>query len=94
MSYTLVRLKVEDYAKWKPFFDQNGTVRKGSGSKGARVFRSAENPNEVTILSEWDNLRNAQQFYQSAELREVMGKAGVIGKPDITFLDQADARSA
>ena len=94
MSYILVRHTVEDFAKWKPFFDQHGVARKADGSKGARVFRSAANPNEITILMEWDNLKNAQQFAQSPELREVMGKAGVIGKPEVTFLDQADMQSA
>jgi len=46
MTYLLVRHKVEDYAKWKPVFDEHGAARKAGGSKGARVFRFIDNPNE------------------------------------------------
>jgi hypothetical protein len=33
MPYLLVRHKVENYAKWKPLFDDHGGTRKASGSK-------------------------------------------------------------
>jgi hypothetical protein len=36
-------------------FDADATARKAGGSKGGRLFRSANNPNEVVILFEWDN---------------------------------------
>ena len=88
MSYILVRSKVEDYAKWKPVFDEQRSFRKSSGSKGENVFRNADNPNELFVLLEWDNLERARQFAQSSELREAMQKAGVVDKPDINFLEK------
>jgi hypothetical protein len=38
MTHLLVRMKVEDYAKFKPLFDQNSAVRKASGSKDMFSF--------------------------------------------------------
>ena len=60
---------------------------------GTQVFRSAENPNEVVILLEWDSLENARRFTQSDDLRAAMQRAGVTGPPDIYFLEEADRTS-
>ena len=89
MPYVLVRSKIEDYAKWKPVFDERASFRKSSGSTGENVFRNADNPNELLVLLEWDNLDKARQFAQSPELREAMQRAGVVDKPDIYFLEKS-----
>jgi heme-degrading monooxygenase HmoA len=39
------------------------------------------------VIMEWDSLDRARQFAQSAELREAMQKAGVIGRPEVSFLN-------
>jgi heme-degrading monooxygenase HmoA len=89
MPYLLVRHKVEDYARWRPIYDEHGATRKASGSAGGRVFRSADNPNEVVILLEWDDLEKARQFAQSEDLRQTMQRAGVVDQPDVYFLNEA-----
>jgi heme-degrading monooxygenase HmoA len=91
MPYLLVRHTVEDYAKWKPFFDGHQSARKKSGSKGGQLYRNSQNPNEIIILIDWDTLDNARKFAESAALREVMAKAGVIGKPDVYFLEHVES---
>ena len=58
MPHLLVRVNVEDYAKWKPVFEQYSSVRKANGSKGGVLFRDADGSNGLTILYEWDNLEN------------------------------------
>ena len=90
MPYVLVRHKVEDYAKWKPFFDQHGATRQASGSLGGRLFRNANDPNELVVLFEWDDLEKARQFAQSNDLREIMQRAGVADQPDIYFLEEVE----
>ena len=50
MAYILVRHKVKDYEKWKPAFDEHETTRKDSGSKGGRLFRNTEDPNEIVVI--------------------------------------------
>ncbi|MFQ5799045.1 MAG: cyclase [Bacteroidota bacterium] len=93
MPYILVRHKVADYAKWKPVFDEHGAARKASGSKGGHLFRSADNPNEVIILLQWDDLGKARQFAQTQDLRQTMERAGVIDQPDVYFVDEVEKPS-
>ena len=93
MPYQLIRLKVEDYARWRPVYDEHGATRGDSGCKGTHVFRNAENPNEIVILLEWDELENARQFIQSEALQEAMQRSGVADQPDIYFLDDAGRTS-
>src|SRR4051794_9075408 len=80
MSYLLVRHKVEDYERWKPGFEEHGATRKESGSKGVRLFRNADDPNETVIITEWDDLEKAREFAQSDDLRETMQRLGVAGQ--------------
>ena len=94
MPHILIRHKVEDYAKWKPAFDEHGATRQAKGSKGARLFRNADDPNEVLILFEWDNMERARQFIQSEDLRQTMQRAGVSDQPDLYYLDEVEQLSA
>jgi hypothetical protein len=51
------------------------------------LLRSVDNPNEVVLLFEAEDLRKAQAFPESSDLRQAMQKAGVVGQPDILFLN-------
>lgn len=93
MSYLIIRHEVEDYAKWKPLFDDHAATRKALGCKGGRLFRSTEKPSEVVIAFEWENLDKAREFTQSDDLRKTMEKAGVIGKPEFFFLEKSESFS-
>lgn len=90
MPYMMVRHKVKDYAKWKQVFDEHGATRKTSGSKGGHLFRNADDPSELIILFEWDDLKKARQLAQSEDLRKAMERAGVSDKPDIFFLEEIE----
>ncbi len=90
MPYLLVRHKVQDYAKWKPIFDQHGATRQASGSRGGQLFRNANDPNELVILFEVDDLEKARQFAESDDLRQTMQRAGVADQPDIYFLEAVE----
>jgi heme-degrading monooxygenase HmoA len=90
MPYVLIHLRVADYAKWRPGFDANSATRREGGSQSGRIFRSASDPNELITFFEWDDLESARQFTQSADLREKMQQAGVIGRPDVYFLEEVE----
>ena len=90
MPYALFHSKVEDYEKWRPGFDEDIATRRESGSKGVRLFRNADAPNETVILIEWEDLEHARQFAQSEDLRETMERAGVADQPDIYFLEEVE----
>ncbi len=90
MPYSLARLKVEDYAKWKPVFDRLSAARKASGgAKRGTLFRDADNPNDITILIEWDHLENAHKFIESEDVKEAIKKSGVT-KIDFYFLNEVE----
>ena len=89
MPFILVRHKVRDYAHWKPFFDADDAKRQQAGLRVQSVMRNADDPQELVILMEVDDLGKAREFSQSPGLREIMEKAGVVDKPDIYFLESA-----
>lgn len=93
MTYILVRHKVKDFRKWKAIFDEHALTRKSNGSKGGLLMRNANDKNEVVILLEWDSLPCARKFAESKDLKKVMMKAGVVGKPDVCFLNQTEEHS-
>ena len=90
MPYALVRITFEDYGKWKAVFDEAATLRKVYGSQGVRVFRSVDKPDEAVILGEYEDLEKARQLFQSQELRATTQRAGVVGPPEVDFLDEVD----
>jgi heme-degrading monooxygenase HmoA len=91
MSYVVIRHKVKDYKKWKAAFDAHASTRKAQGCKGGQLLKSREKPSEVVIVFEWDNLDKARAFTQSDDLRKTMESAGVIGEPEVFFLEESES---
>jgi hypothetical protein len=92
MAYVIVNHTVADYARWKTLFDADGANRQAGGSRGGQLFRSADDPNEVVMLFEWD-LEQARQFSQREELQAKMQEAGVLNPPDFYFLEEIEQLS-
>ena len=90
MTFVLVIHEVEDYDKWKPVYDEDGAVRKAKGSKGAFVFRVAENPNKLIVLTQWEDMESAKSFAEGDELRVTMQKAGIKGQPEVYYLEEIE----
>ena len=94
MHYILIKHKVEDFGKWKELFDGHAATRSTAGSKGGYVFQSIDDPNEVSILLEWDTIDNARRFIESEDLKTTMEKAGVSSIPEINFLEASEQPAA
>ncbi len=88
MTHVLVTHEVQSYARWRPYFDNHASVRSDFGCLGEQVFRDAENPNRITMLLEWDSFENADRFLRESNLRDIMQDAGVMGQPDVSFLNE------
>jgi hypothetical protein len=86
MPYVLARHKVSDFAKWKTGYDAHLPARQGAGLKEEHLLRNTDDPNEVVLLFEAEDIQKAKEFASSADLRETMQKLGVVDKPDIYFL--------
>lgn len=81
MAMMIVHQKVEDYKQWKGVFDAAYVLRKASGERSCRIFRNTADPNEITLLVEWDNIQNAAKYSQSKIFKEAMKKAGAVTEP-------------
>jgi hypothetical protein len=86
MTHVLVRHNVADFAKWKPVYDAHLAARQKAGLREKNLLRGVDNPNEVVLLFEAEDLKRAQTFVESSDLREAMQRAGVVGKPDVLLL--------
>ncbi len=89
MATLYVHHKVKDYVAWRKVFDDLTSMRTGYGCTGHKVFQSANDPTEITILTEWKNLDQAKTYATSNDLKEGMKAAGVISQPDVMFLADA-----
>jgi heme-degrading monooxygenase HmoA len=89
MAYMFVRHSVRDYDAWKSVFDSVGDLRKRNGEKSYQILRQDNGSNELVALFKWDSLDNARKYATSPELKAAMERAGVIGKPEILFLEEA-----
>lgn len=88
----LIHHSVEDFAQWKPIFDEHANARARNGSKAYRLFRKTGHPNELFILFDWENEDRARAFSRSEDLREAMQRAGVLSQPEIYFLEEIENR--
>ena len=66
---------------------------KSGGEKTYQIFHTANNPKNLVLLFEWDNLENGRQFVKSKELRQAMREAGVSDKPEFYFLEKGEQGS-
>jgi len=89
MVHMIIRHKVADYSRWKEAFDAHLNTRKAAGETDYRVLQSVDDPREVTIFLDWDSLERARRFAGSEDLKQAMQKAGVVGNPDVRFLEDA-----
>ena len=88
MTYVLVRFTVEDLGKWKTVFAEAASLRSAFGSMGMRAFSKTGSPNEVVVLGEYEDQAKAGEMFQSPEFREATKRAGVMGPPEVSFLDE------
>lgn len=88
MTHLIIRHKVNDYSSWKIAFDEFVDMRRAGGEKSFQIFHASEDPNNVTVLFEWESEEKANRFLESKELKEAMTNAGVIEAPEIHHLDR------
>src|SRR5262249_15764319 len=90
MGVLMIHHKVKDYAAWRPHFDKHKSTRKAAGFSREQVFQDVDAPNTVTIVMEFADLRQAQAFGASDDLKQRMKAAGVVGKPEIRLMNRAE----
>jgi quinol monooxygenase YgiN len=88
MINVLVHHAVTDYTAWKSVFESALEWRQKNGERSYRVFHTAGNFNDLTLLFEWESAEAARAFFTSDALFARMATAGVKGQPRIDFLTE------
>jgi heme-degrading monooxygenase HmoA len=91
MIHVLVHHKVADFNRWKESFDSHLNSRMRAGELGFRLFQGVDDPRDVTILLDWDSVDHARQFMGSEDLRNRMQQAGVVGMPEVHYVEDVRA---
>ena len=60
-----------------------------AGLTHPRLYRSADDHNEVVILFDMKDTAEAKKFASSEDLKSTMKSAGVVDQPTIHFLNEA-----
>lgn len=87
MTHLLIRHKVKDFLAWKAAYDGHAGARRSAGLTELHLLRGIDDPNEIVLLFSAADIDKAKAFSTSDDLRSAMQNAGVVGKPDLCFLN-------
>jgi hypothetical protein len=87
MPQIIIQQKVEDYQRWKAMFDSLDGLRKSYGEISGKIFRNVERPTEVTVLFEWDHIRNVFQYSRDKKFKEAVKASGTLIDPIVYLPD-------
>jgi hypothetical protein len=90
MVRTFIHHRVRDYDAWREAYDGFADAQKAGGVRAEAVFCGVDDPNDVTVTHDFDDIATAKAFADSAELRDAMQRAGVEGRPTVWFAEEAD----
>jgi heme-degrading monooxygenase HmoA len=79
---------VADYDQWKAMYDTMPPTSRGA--KFARVNRSVDDPNLITVVSGFDSLDALNGFVSDPDLKAKMKEAGVAGEPRIEIYEEVE----
>ena len=80
-----LHFKVKDFNAWRTSYNCNEKGRAAAGITSGRVFRGADDQNEVIVLQDVADVAKARTWLDSEDLKAAMQKSGVIGSPSIRF---------
>jgi len=83
MATLFVRHSVSDYEAWRKVYDEFFEARKGAGVTGEAVYRSVDDPNEVTLVLDFQTIEAAHAFPNDQKLEAAYRQAGSLGAPAI-----------
>ena len=90
MPFLLARHRVKDYRAWKALFDEHAEKRRELGCRGGQILRNSERPDEILVVTEWGDLSKAREFTLWGDPDEIHGRAGLLDRPDVYFLELVD----
>lgn len=83
MIRMFVRHEVSDYEAWRKVYD--GFDRSALGVVSAAVYRSLDDPNDVTVVHDFESAEAAHAFADAGDLENAMRHGGVTSTPTVWF---------
>jgi hypothetical protein len=80
-----LHFKVKDFNAWRTGYNSGEKGRFSAGITNGRVFRNADDPNEVVVLQDVSDVAKARTWLGSEDMKAAMQKNGVVGSPSIRF---------
>ena len=88
MARMFARHPVEDFAKWHDGYKGAADFRTANGVNAARIYQNADDPNDVTVVHDFDSVADAKAFIGNEELKTIMQALGVAGPPTIWITEE------
>jgi hypothetical protein len=80
-----VHFKVQDFNAWRTAYNAHEKNRASAGITNGKVFRSADDPNDVVVLQDVSDVAKARTWLASEEMKSALQRGGVVGSPSIRF---------
>ena len=80
-----IHLKVKDFNAWRTSYNGGEQNRLSASITNGRVFRNADDQNDVVILQDVADVAKARTWFGSDDLKAAMQKSGVLGSPNVRF---------
>ncbi len=87
MPYSVTRMKVEKFPKWRRAFEENADAREEAGSRGGHLFWDEDDHDRVVIFLAWEDLGDARDYFASDSVAEELEEGGA-GEPETYFLEE------
>ena len=89
MSVTVIAsLKVADFDDWKAAFDAHASAREEAGIN-AKAYQNIDDSNNAIAIGTASSKEAFVAFFTKPEMQEIQKKAGVLGPPELTFVEEA-----
>jgi quinol monooxygenase YgiN len=72
----IVKRLLKDYEAWKSIVSEMDHVRAEYGSRGATVYRSKSDPNEVYLVFDWDDQKPYQAYFNRPDVQKALDATG------------------
>ena len=88
MAFMMTKGKVEDFGAWKAMFHEDRPGARADAA-GYRVYRGADDPNEVVIQVEYDSLERARAGRDRLVASGVLDRLPEVSGP--TVVEEAES---
>jgi hypothetical protein len=86
MPAILVNHRVADFKTFIKVYEEHEPLRKQASVTNSTVWQAEGDPNNVFAVIEFTDPAEFKHYSDSAELKQALGRAGIIGQPVMTAL--------